>query len=53
MKHHILRDFRTSTPLKENFSHDLKDFHKLKLSINCDVHLTSSPGEVMNNVLNV
>ena len=40
MKYHILHDFRTSTPFK--------DLHKVRLLIDFDTNLTSSPGRVTN-----
>ena len=40
MKYHILYDFRSSTPFKEQFSVHFKDHRKLKLMTNFDVSLT-------------
>ena len=48
MKHHILHDFRTSTPFKGKSSDNFKDFDKLKLVTYFDANLTSSPEGVMN-----
>ena len=49
MKYYILQaNFRTSTPFEEKSSGHFKDLHILKLLINFDVNLTSSPGGVTN-----
>ena len=48
MKYHILHDFRTSTPFKDNSSEHVKDLHKLTLLTNFYVNLTSFLVEVIN-----
>ena len=53
MKYHILHDFRTSTPFKEESCHHFKDLQRLKLLTDIDVDLNSLPGGFMNNVLNI
>ena len=46
--HHILHDFRTSTPFKKKPSDHFTDLHKMELLTNFDISLTSFLGGVMN-----
>ena len=49
MKYHILCDFRTPTSFKEKSSDHFKYVHKLKLLTDCDIGLTSSPEQLVQN----
>ena len=48
MKYHVLHDFCTSTPFKENSSGHFKDLNKMDVLTNFDFNLTSFLGGVMN-----